>query len=201
MKLQVIAASGLLDVDLEAARATVGRATENDLVIDGDRAVSRVHAVVERLAAGWCLRDLGSTNGTFLNGQQLFVQAPLGSSDEIRVGRTRIVVGRGRDDEDLDETDVPEPPPHVTAREYEVLLRLVQPAVSGVGIQELAPPRKIAETLGVTETAVRQHLLSLYRKFGIDVAPGPRMRRLAGEALRRRAIDTVDILAARSREC
>jgi pSer/pThr/pTyr-binding forkhead associated (FHA) protein len=42
---------------------TVGTLESNDVVVDAD-GVSRVHAVFERFGANWCVRDLGSRNGT-----------------------------------------------------------------------------------------------------------------------------------------
>lgn len=56
-----------------------------DLDVD-DRGVSRAHARISRGAAGgWTLTDLGSTNGTFLNGVRVR-SAALRDGDEIRIG-------------------------------------------------------------------------------------------------------------------
>ena len=46
---------------------TVGTLESNDVVVDAE-GVSRVHAVFERFGDAWCVRDLGSRNGTFVNG-------------------------------------------------------------------------------------------------------------------------------------
>ncbi len=63
----------------------IGRAIENDIVITSKR-VSREHAHVRR--EGWrvLLEDLGSTNGTFLNGERLLVPAPLQDGDQVKIG-------------------------------------------------------------------------------------------------------------------
>jgi hypothetical protein len=45
---------------------TVGTLESKDVVVDAD-GVSRVHAVFERFGDAWCVRDLGSRNGTFVN--------------------------------------------------------------------------------------------------------------------------------------
>ncbi len=50
-----------------ASRLRVGRASSSDIVLN-DASVSREHAEIRFTAQGWVLRDLGSSNGTFLNG-------------------------------------------------------------------------------------------------------------------------------------
>ncbi|MGD2166432.1 MAG: FHA domain-containing protein [Anaerolineae bacterium] len=63
----------------------IGRATENDVVITSQR-VSREHARLRR--EGWrvILEDLGSTNGTFLNGERVLDPVQLRDEDHIRFG-------------------------------------------------------------------------------------------------------------------
>src|SRR5207244_9394543 len=88
-------------VVLEAERVTVGKAASNDIAIRSDPAVSRLHAVLECFAAGWCIRDLGSHNGTFVNGRRVLGEHRLESGDEIRVGQTTLVFRleeQGRDE-------------------------------------------------------------------------------------------------------
>jgi len=60
--------AGRRTVELSNDRVTIGKGDENELAIDGDDTVSRLHAVLDRFAAGWCVTDLGSSNGTFVNG-------------------------------------------------------------------------------------------------------------------------------------
>ena len=78
-------------VPLDGDRLTIGRDQSNDIVLPGDLAVSRRHAVLEKLAAGWSVSDLSSTNGTLVNGEWLTQPRPLYSGDEIEVGETRLV--------------------------------------------------------------------------------------------------------------
>ncbi len=82
-------------VALDGDRLTIGRDQSNDIVLAGDLAVSRRHAMLERLAAGWSVSDLGSTNGTFVNDEPLSQPRPLYSGDEIAVGETRLVYRQG----------------------------------------------------------------------------------------------------------
>ena len=47
--------------------------------------------MLERFAAGWCVTDLGSSNGTWLNGARIWSAQRLRHGDEIRVGQTRLI--------------------------------------------------------------------------------------------------------------
>jgi pSer/pThr/pTyr-binding forkhead associated (FHA) protein/ABC-type multidrug transport system ATPase subunit len=72
---------------------TLGRYGDNDVALDSPQ-VSRHHARIERTAQGYLLRDLGSTNHTFVNGQAVSAQL-LRNGDEIRIGPYRFVLGDG----------------------------------------------------------------------------------------------------------
>ena len=78
-------------VELLAERTAVGKAAENDIAIDEDPTASGLHAVLERFAAGWCVTDLGSANGTWGNGARIWASRRLRNGDEIRIGQTRLV--------------------------------------------------------------------------------------------------------------
>jgi hypothetical protein len=95
---------------------------------------------------------------------------------------------------------VPDVVQELTRRERDVLLALCRPVLDGDVFTEPASVREIAAALVVTEAAVKQHLLHLYDKFGID-DPGTRRRLLlAREAMRRGAVTLGDVeAAARSR--
>ncbi len=85
--LELWAQEGPTVVPLRGDAVTVGRSSSNDVVLD-DPAVSRRHAALERLAAGWSIHDLGSRNGTYVNGEPLERERPLYSGDEIVMGDT-----------------------------------------------------------------------------------------------------------------
>lgn len=66
----------------------IGRSEESEIVLL-DPSVSRAHALVEVLAGSPIVRDLGSTNGTFLNGRRVEAES-LRDGDELRFGNTRM---------------------------------------------------------------------------------------------------------------
>jgi pSer/pThr/pTyr-binding forkhead associated (FHA) protein len=63
----------------------IGRGDYNDIVI-GDPSVSTMHAKLQRREAIWILTDLGSTNGTFVEGERLSGETPLSPGTTIRFG-------------------------------------------------------------------------------------------------------------------
>jgi hypothetical protein len=64
---------------------TVGRSPDNTLMLD-DSFTSSSHAEVVRDADGWSVRDLASTNGTYVNDQQIFAPTAIESGDLVRFG-------------------------------------------------------------------------------------------------------------------
>jgi hypothetical protein len=73
--------------DLNKDIITLGRDITNDIVIN-DPEVSRHHMRMTRGAGGYTIEDLGSTNGTFVNGQRLTGARPLRPGDMIGLGET-----------------------------------------------------------------------------------------------------------------
>ena len=82
----------LVVLDESRGRLSIGKSSTNDLPIDDDPAVSRVHAVLEHVGPAWCITDVGSTNGTRVNGERLFAPRTLSDRDEVIIGRTRLVM-------------------------------------------------------------------------------------------------------------
>jgi putative ABC transport system ATP-binding protein len=79
---------------LAGDRLEIGRAPSSDIVLD-DITISRTHARLERLPQGWLLIDLGSSNGTWVNGQRLTAPALLRDGDAIAFGRLVVTFRAG----------------------------------------------------------------------------------------------------------
>ena len=173
---------------MEVGQLSVGRAATNDVAVPKDGRASRQHAVLERLSAGWCVRDLGSRNGTFVNGERIIRDRALRNGDEIRIGDTRLVFRADQLGDDEPMTLGPEPPPDLTPRERDVLLVLCRRPRGDAIFHEPASTRAIASELCVSEAAVKAHLLRLYDKFGITGEGERRRSLLANEAVRRSAV-------------
>jgi hypothetical protein len=80
------------DLTLDQGVTVIGRSSGCDIVVD-DPNVSRRHAEVRRLGEGYSLVDLGSTNGTEVNGQRVG-ETSLMNGDVIGVGTTRLTFER-----------------------------------------------------------------------------------------------------------
>ena len=68
----------------------VGREAENDLPLVRDEFSSGRHARIEPRRDGVWVEDVGSTNGTYVNGVRLTAPRKLSSGDVIRVGETDL---------------------------------------------------------------------------------------------------------------
>ena len=77
-------------IDLDSAPITLGRGTPNDVELPGDEFASARHARVEPRRDGVWVEDIGSTNGTFVNGKRLERPRRLTPGDVLRVGETDL---------------------------------------------------------------------------------------------------------------
>jgi pSer/pThr/pTyr-binding forkhead associated (FHA) protein len=171
---------------------SVGKNAENDIVVDGDQAISRLHARLERMGPGWCISDLGSTNGTFVNENRVVHSRAVHDGDVIRLGRTHLTL-RDRKSGADGTTEPMRSPPELTKTERRVLIELCRPSMSGKALTPPASVETIAKALIVGSAAVRQHLGHLYDKFDIQAEEGESRRvRLANEAIETGAVTPKD---------
>jgi pSer/pThr/pTyr-binding forkhead associated (FHA) protein len=78
------------EVRLNAAPLTIGRSGQNDLGLDGDEFASARHARFEPRRDGVWIEDIGSTNGTYVNGVRLESPRRLKPGDVVRIGETDL---------------------------------------------------------------------------------------------------------------
>jgi FHA domain-containing protein len=78
------------DYELDSAQLTIGRGGQNDISISTDEYASARHARFEPRQDGVWVQDLGSTNGTYLNGARLDHPRRLTQGDIVRVGETDL---------------------------------------------------------------------------------------------------------------
>ena len=144
---------------LAGRRIVLGRDQDSDVVLTDDNAVSRLHAVLEQVGSGWSVRDLGSANGTTVNGERILAEHRLRTGDEIRVGRS-ILVYRESAIVSGSATERIKAPPGLTARERDVLVALCRPLLSAEIFTEPASTRHIACVLDVSEGEPERHLVA-----------------------------------------
>jgi len=77
------------------ALTTLGRDVNNTIVVE-DPFASAEHAVLSFRGRTWYVEDVGSTNGTYVNGGRVDGVAPIGFGDELQVGQVRFRLDRVR---------------------------------------------------------------------------------------------------------
>jgi len=161
----------------------IGRASQSDIVLD-DGQVSGTHALLERVGAAWSVRDLGSRNGTFVNGSRVTGERVLRQQDELRVGATTL---RFRGEVATDLTVGAEPPPPLTDAERLVLVEVCRLS-PGDGWE----PKAVAKALGMRQAEFVATLDRLFDAFVIPEGPD-RLTELASAALARSAVRLSDL--------
>jgi pSer/pThr/pTyr-binding forkhead associated (FHA) protein len=180
-------------VPLGSDNVSIGRGDTNDIALPFDPTVSRLHAVIVRYHGGWCVRDVGSANGTYLNSQRLLSEQLLRPGDEIRVGAARIVFRSELTGMSTQTVQASDQVPELTKREHDVLLALCRPLLGAETFAQPASNRTIAQELTIGEAGVTYHLVNLYEKFRISADEGSRRARLADEAIRRGAVSRSEL--------
>jgi hypothetical protein len=92
-RLVVLSSPALEEGDVytvDSSPLTVGRGANNDVAISGDEYASTRHARFEPRRDGIWIEDIGSTNGTFVNGIRLTRERRLTPGDVVRIGETDL---------------------------------------------------------------------------------------------------------------
>jgi hypothetical protein len=115
--LRVTAGNAMGEEIALADELMIGRAASGDGSLGGDEELSREHARITRAGAGLTIEDLGSTNGTFVNGTKVTAPTPIRIGDTISLGASILqVVGTVPPDQATAERPVgaaPVQPTHV----------------------------------------------------------------------------------------
>ena len=82
------------EIPIAAEEFLIGRGADCDLRLR-DTEISRHHCIIRVGADEAALVDLGSSNGTYLNGQRVRSQASLHTGDEVRLGSATFVIDLG----------------------------------------------------------------------------------------------------------
>ncbi len=153
----------------------VGRNPSNDVVVESDPAVSRLHAQIRNLGGEWVVEDDGlSAHGTFVNGERVGGKRRLSNDDRIGVGNTNLVfIIPERIEADTEGAEVlvtGEPVGatrvEVTRGQRVVLVELCRPRLTQAS-KVLPSNKQIADKLFVSVNTVKTHLGNLYSAFSL----------------------------------
>lgn len=94
MKIRLEVLSGPTDGEIHNLKGSIsiGRDKSNELALPWDKFISRRHARILVAEPECFLEDLGSTNGTFINGERLKGRIVLSNGQIFRVGRTWLQI-------------------------------------------------------------------------------------------------------------
>jgi pSer/pThr/pTyr-binding forkhead associated (FHA) protein len=181
----------------ERERVTIGRRPANDVALDWDSEVSRVHAHLERAGDDWTLIDDGlSHNGTFVGGERITGRRRLRDGDVIAIGGSSIAFC-APSAESISGSTVTSVGPRVaellTPAQRRVLIALCRPFRDST-YSTPATNQQIADELVVSVDAVKSNLRALFAAFGVDDLPQNQKRAsLALEALRTGVVSRRDL--------
>ncbi|MDP2710873.1 MAG: FHA domain-containing protein [Solirubrobacteraceae bacterium] len=177
-------------------RVTIGRSAGNDVSLEWDTEVSRLHAELECLGDEWTVADDGlSRNGSFLNGQRISGRHRLRDGDVLRVGRTQIAyrVPESPDSSPTAAAGSRPAMPSLSETQRSVLAALCRPYKDA----ELATPatnQQIADELYLSVDAVKAHLRTLFGYFGVaHLAQNQKRSYLAMRALQDGVVSRRDL--------
>ena len=154
--------------------AVVGRRLENDVALEWDTEVSRVHARLEKIGGDWTVMDDGiSRNGSWINGERVTGRRRLRDGDALRFGTTVVafIQPGERESEATVSGHEPTPGSDLTEQQRRVLLALARPFKDPAGLATPATNKEIADEVFLSVDAVKGHLRVLFQKFGVQDLP------------------------------
>jgi hypothetical protein len=177
----------LVELSPEHERLSVGRRSENDVVLAWDSEVSRLHAELERVGGEWTIVDDGlSRNGSFLNGVRIAGRQRLRDGDELTFGDTVVAFRAAAHTVKSMPTLMAAErlaPPELTVMQRKVLLALCRP-FKDEPFASPATNQTIADEVFLSVDAVKAHLRAVFQLLGLDHLPQNQKRaKLASDAL------------------
>jgi serine phosphatase RsbU (regulator of sigma subunit) len=174
---------------VESDDVVIGRSTRCDLAL-ADRFLSRQHARLYRADDEWLIEDLGSRNGTFVNGRKITIPTPVGPGDVITMSASLIHVTSGQAASGVSTTsdalfrpatDVllqsQTPPPIESSREHDALRRYADRlAMLNEVHQALARSISLDELLELILDGAFQHLRPEQAAIFLRDEPGEYIR-------------------------
>lgn len=143
-------------IRLDGTTVTLGRGVSNAIQLH-DTEISREHAEFRRRGEAFIIRDLGSSNGTFVNGEPV-TEHELKSGDQLQLGRTVLLytgVTEGRIEDLADKINI------VSRHEEGDASRIVHAMPQSEGSEILSPPEN--ETSSPWLARARSNLQIMYR--------------------------------------
>jgi FHA domain len=164
----------------DSQRLTIGRRSQSDVPLPWDDAVSRGHAVMERIGSDWSLVDDGiSRNGTYVNGDRLRGRRRLNDRDALRFGSTPAVfrcppqASSAAVTRPADEAPTPD---QLTTMQRKVLVALCRPYRNRGVFTTPATNQEIARELVLSVEAVKTHMRGIFHRLDVDDLPQNRKR-------------------------
>jgi hypothetical protein len=181
----------------EGGALTLGRRASNDIALEWDVEVSRVHARLERVGDEWTIVDDGlSRNGSWVNGARVTARRRLRDGDALQLGDTVLAFVRPGERE----SDATAPAGQsvtaadITDTQRRVLIALARPFKDPNGLAVPATNKEIAEEVYLSVDAVKGHLRTLFQKFGVaDLPQNKKRAQLVWLAFRCGAISTANL--------
>jgi pSer/pThr/pTyr-binding forkhead associated (FHA) protein len=173
---------------LSTPRTTVaiGRRAGNDITLDWDPEVSRLHAIVEHVGEQWTIADETlSSNGSFVNGERLAGRHRLEDGDTILVGGTPIMFREPGAEPGQSTVPAGAAPRRsdLSSAQVRVLIALCRP-YRDAPYAVPATNQAIGSEVFLSVHAVKSHLRALFQKFGIEgLQQNQKRARLAALAL------------------
>lgn len=176
------------DLDPVRSRLTIGRGQGSRVCLFWDTEVSRLHAQLDRVGDDWVLGDDGlSRNGTYVNGERLQARCRLRDGDVILIGSTTMTF-RADQLPPSSETKVARNVVTVLSlseTQRQIIQALCRPYKGGSAYAAPATNQQIADEIYLSVDSVKNHLRTLFHKFGVEELPQNQKRtRLAELAFR-----------------